>query len=78
MNRNELQQVIVNLMVNAIHAMPGGGVMTLVTRDWENIGVSISVTDTGADIAAEILPRIFDPFFITCKQHGSGQGLSVS
>ncbi|MDP1619875.1 MAG: ATP-binding protein, partial [bacterium] len=78
MNRNELQQVIVNLMVNAIHAMPDGGVMTLATRDWENIGVSISVTDTGAGIATEILPRIFDPFFTTRKQHGSGLGLSVS
>jgi two-component system NtrC family sensor kinase len=78
MNHNELQQVIVNLMVNAIHAMPDGGVMTLVTCDWENIGVSISVTDTGAGIAPEILPRIFDPFFTTRKQHGSGLGLSVS
>lgn len=78
MNRNELQQVIVNLMVNAIHAMPEGGVLTLVTRDWENIGVCISVSDTGAGIAPEVLPRIFDPFFTTRKQHGSGLGLSVS
>ena len=78
MNRNELQQVIVNLMVNAIHAMPEGGVLTLATRDWENIGISISVTDTGAGIAPEILPRIFDPFFTTRKQHGSGLGLSIS
>ena len=78
MNRNELQQVIVNLMVNAIHAMPDGGVMTLATRDWDDIGVSISVTDSGAGIAPEILPRIFDPFFTTRKQHGSGLGLSVS
>ncbi|WP_223264620.1 sensor histidine kinase [Sulfuriferula plumbiphila] len=78
MNRNELQQVIVNLMVNAIHAMPRGGVLTLETCDWENIGVSISVTDTGAGIAPEVLPRIFDPFFTTRKQHGSGLGLSIS
>lgn len=78
MNRNELQQVIVNLMVNAIHAMPEGGFLTLETHDWENIGVSISVTDTGAGIAPEVLPRIFDPFFTTRKQHGSGLGLSIS
>jgi len=58
--------------------MPEGGVLTLVTRDWENIGVCISVADTGAGIAPEVLPRIFDPFFTTRKQHGSGLGLSVS
>lgn len=78
MNRNERQQITVNLMVNAIHAMPEGGVLTLETRDWENIGVSICVADTGAGIAPEVLPRIFDPFFTTRKQHGSGLGLSVS
>ncbi len=78
MNRTELQQVIVNLMVNAIHAMPDGGVLTLQTSDWENIGICINVTDTGAGIASEILPRIFDPFFTTRKQQGSGLGLSIS
>lgn len=77
-NRNELQQVLINLMANAIHAMPEGGVLTLETRDWEDEGVTVTVRDTGVGIAPEVLPRIFDPFFTTRKQQGTGLGLSIS
>ncbi|MHB8983188.1 sensor histidine kinase, partial [Thiobacillus sp.] len=77
-NRNELQQVLINLMTNAIHAMPEGGVLTLETRDWEDEGVTVTVRDTGAGIAPDVLPRIFDPFFTTRKQQGTGLGLSIS
>jgi two-component system NtrC family sensor kinase len=81
-NRNELLQVLINLTVNAIQAMPKGGTLTLTTRDWESEdgtpGVEIEVSDTGAGIAAENLPRIFDPFFTTKKQQGTGLGLSIS
>jgi two-component system, NtrC family, sensor kinase len=81
-NRNELLQVLINLTVNAIQAMPNGGTLTLVTRDWESEegapGVEIVVRDTGAGIAPENLPRIFDPFFTTKKQQGTGLGLSIS
>jgi two-component system NtrC family sensor kinase len=81
-NRNELQQVLINLMVNAIQAMAGGGVLTLAARDWdeggEAQGVALSVSDTGPGIAPEHLDKIFDPFFSTKGQGGTGLGLSVS
>ena len=77
-NRNELQQVSINLMANAIHAMPDGGTLTLETRNWEEKGVTVTVRDTGVGIAPEVLPRIFDPFFTTRKQQGTGLGLSIS
>jgi two-component system NtrC family sensor kinase len=77
-NRNELQQVLINILVNAIHAMPNGGTLVLSTRDWEDKGVAVAVRDSGAGIRAEDLPRIFDPFFTTKHQRGTGLGLSVS
>ncbi|MBA2352577.1 MAG: cache domain-containing protein [Burkholderiales bacterium] len=77
-NRSELQQVLINLIVNAIHAMPsdGGGKLILETRD-QDLGAAISVKDTGRGIAPDDLPRIFTPFFTT-KRHGTGLGLSIS
>jgi two-component system NtrC family sensor kinase len=77
-NHNELQQVLINILVNAIHAMPGGGKLVLSTRDWEDKGVAIAIRDTGAGIRAEDMPHIFDPFFTTDHQRGTGLGLSVS
>lgn len=81
-NRNELQQVLINLMVNAFHAMESGGTMTLVTSDWREgerlRGVRIDVLDTGSGIGPELIERVFDPFFTTKKQHGTGLGLSIS
>ena len=77
-NRNELQQVLINLAVNAIHAMTAGGRLTFVTADWEGKGVCIGVRDTGAGIPPEHLARVFDPFFTTKKTQGTGLGLSIS
>lgn len=81
-NRNELQQVLVNLMVNAIHAMPGGGTLRLSSRDrdapGEPPGVEIAVGDTGVGIRKEDLPRVFDAFFSTKGEGGTGLGLSIS
>jgi signal transduction histidine kinase len=81
MNRTELQQVAVNLIVNAIHAMPKGGVLTISTRDQdiaENPGVTLEITDTGVGMTPELIGRIFDPFFTTKRQEGTGLGLSIS
>ena len=77
MPRTELQQVLINLMVNAIHAMPDGGRLRLATRD-EDGGVHIEVADTGNGMEAKIVARIFDPFFTTKLGEGSGLGLSIS
>ena len=77
-NRNELQQVLINILVNAIRAMPHGGRLTLSSRDWEDKGVAVAIRDTGVGIRPEDLPRIFDPFFTTNHQQGTGLGLSIS
>ncbi|WP_221625948.1 cache domain-containing protein [Pseudoxanthomonas sp. 3HH-4] len=81
-NKSEVQQVLVNLIVNAIHAMPDGGRLVLRTTDAESMtgdaGVAIQVADTGAGIAPDLLARIFDPFVSTKQQEGTGLGLSIS
>ena len=76
-NRNELQQVIVNLLVNAVHAMPEGGTLTLATRDAGAESVEIEVMDTGAGLASEVLAELFQPF-VTHKKDGTGLGLWIS
>ncbi|MEZ5611737.1 MAG: cache domain-containing protein [Rhodocyclaceae bacterium] len=81
-NRSELQQVLINLIVNAVQAMPNGGRLDLASADWFedglHLGAVIHVSDTGQGIAGEDLDRIFDPFFTTKKGSGTGLGLSIS
>ncbi len=81
MNRTELQQVLVNLIVNAAHAMPEGGTLTLTSFDEErhgSHGVGLAVKDNGVGMSEDVVARIFDPFFTTKRQEGTGLGLSVS
>jgi signal transduction histidine kinase len=81
MNRTELQQVLINLIVNAIHAMPDGGRLTLRSYDADRDGVPgiiIEVTDTGIGIDADVVEKVFDPFFTTKRREGTGLGLSIS
>lgn len=81
-NRHELQQVLINLIVNAVQAMPDGGTLTLSTDDWlvDGVlkGVRVGVRDTGKGIDPADLHRVFDPFFTTKKSEGTGLGLSIS
>jgi PAS domain S-box-containing protein len=75
-----LQQVLLNLINNAIYAMDGQGTLKVATRSEETTeGVEIRVSDTGCGIKEEFLEKIFDPFFTTKKVgDGTGLGLSVS
>ena len=77
-DENKLQQVFVNLAVNAFDAMPAGGWLTITTRS-EGGQVVTEVADTGEGIAPEDIRRIYDPFFSTRKKSGgNGLGLSIS
>jgi two-component system sensor histidine kinase HydH len=73
---NHLTQVLLNLMLNGLQAMPHGGTLTLEAKT-SNSNFLIAVTDTGTGIAPENLSRIFEPYFTTNAQ-GSGLGLAIS
>ncbi len=77
MDSDQIGQVVMNLMINAVEAMPNGGRMEVKTRVDEASGrVLLSVKDTGEGILPEDEGRIFDPFF-TRKPEGTGLGLSI-
>mgnify|MGYP000353425048 CR=1 FL=1 len=81
MNRTELQQVLVNLMVNALHAMPQSGTLMLIDADVDQAGkpgIKITVRDTGVGMSQDVLNRIFDPFYTTKRREGTGLGLSIT
>jgi signal transduction histidine kinase len=86
---NQLEQAFLNIVINAWHAMPGGGRLTLATRAvsaterprrvgrGSQLGVEVVIADTGMGIAPEHMPKIFDPFFST-KGVGKGTGLGLA
>ena len=76
-NRQELQQVLVNLLVNAAHAIDQGGRVTIDTENLNDTGVIIRVKDDGPGIPSDRLSKVFDPFYTT-KFSGTGLGLSIS
>jgi signal transduction histidine kinase len=85
-NAGKLQQVMLNLILNARDAMPSGGTLTILTSQHDG-EARVIVADTGTGIPAHVLPRIFDPFFTTKNEatitpqgsrQGTGLGLSVS
>ena len=81
-NIGKLQQVFLNLFLNAKDAMQGGGTLLVTTRNGS--GVTVSISDTGSGIAPEHVSRIYDPFFTTKtaprngERRGTGLGLSVT
>ncbi len=78
-DESQIQQVLVNLITNAVQSMTAGGRLVLTTRPGKSgNSIEIGVADTGKGIAPEFLPHIFDPFFSTKGEGGTGLGLSVS
>ena len=78
-DKHQIQQVLVNIIGNAVQAMSDGGNLFISTRTGKDKDfIEISVIDTGKGIPPEFLPHIFDPFFTTKGEGGTGLGLSVS
>jgi signal transduction histidine kinase len=82
-DRELFKQMLLNLVLNAMNAMPSKGSLTVSTRNlrreqsnWDGGGLELKIQDTGVGIPAENLSRVFDPFFTT-NRNGTGLGLSV-
>jgi PAS domain S-box-containing protein len=76
--RQELEQVLLNLLVNAWHAMPNGGAITITTQH-RDAHALITIADTGCGIPDEHMSRLFEPFFTTkAPEQGTGLGLAVA
>ncbi|HEX8708238.1 MAG TPA: ATP-binding protein [Pyrinomonadaceae bacterium] len=75
-DESELREVLVNMVFNAVDAMPEGGTLTLSAHE-ANSMIVLSVIDTGTGMSEEVRSRIFDPFFTTKGKTGMGLGLAV-
>ncbi|MBI4654627.1 MAG: HAMP domain-containing protein [Nitrospirae bacterium] len=74
----QLQQIFLNLLLNAVEAMPNGGTLSIKTfHDLAKNSIQVDITDTGKGIRKEIMDKIFQPFFTT-KPKGTGMGLAVT
>lgn len=75
--RSQLQQVLMNIIINAAQAMGERGTLTVSTSESDDAFIEIRISDTGRGIAADEIDRIFDPFYTT-KESGEGTGLGLS
>ena len=73
----ELREVLVNMIYNAVDAMPSGGEVRVATQETRD-RVVLCITDTGTGMTSEVKQRLFDPFFTTKGKAGTGMGLAVS
>ena len=73
---DQMSQVLINLVMNAIHAMPEGGTLRLALAPDRDM-VALTIADTGHGMARDVIARIFDPFFTT-KEFGKGTGLGLT
>jgi two-component system NtrC family sensor kinase len=77
MDPNEIKQVFINIMNNALHAMPQGGTLTIRVEQRGDHETAVEFSDTGHGIPREHLEKVFEPFFST-KGNGDGTGLGLS
>ena len=85
-DRNQFQQVLFNILINSVEAMPMGGEITIRTyassldrAASSKDSCTIEITDTGLGISSEHIPRLFEPFFTTKRdKKGTGLGLSIA
>ena len=75
---HQFQQVLINILLNAIQSMPGGGKLHIKLNHPANQRIELIIRDEGSGIAANDIHRIFDPFFSTKAEEGTGLGLSLS
>jgi signal transduction histidine kinase len=74
----QLQQVFLNLLLNAVESMPGGGTLTInISHNVEERSLNVEISDTGKGINKEVMNKIFQPFFTT-KLKGTGMGLAIT
>jgi len=79
LDRHQIQQVIANLLLNSLDAMPNGGVLTIETSKEKKISedwIRFTIADTGIGISEEEISKIFQPFY-SCKEKGTGMGLAI-
>jgi two-component system, NtrC family, sensor kinase len=77
-DRSQLQQVFINIINNAISAVPKGGNIDIEIKQFDAENIAISIKDNGVGIAQEHLKNIFEPFFTTKGREGTGLGLSIT
>lgn len=77
-NASELREALVNIIINAIEAMPNGGKLSVGIYNVNNEKVAIYISDTGIGMDEETMSKIFDPFFTTKGESGTGLGLSIA
>jgi PAS domain S-box-containing protein len=77
-DRQQLEQIVMNLAINSRDAMPcGGRIAIATTRSQQELGIALRVTDTGEGMRSDVVARAFEPFFTT-KPHGKGTGLGLA
>jgi signal transduction histidine kinase len=75
-DEHQMQQLLLNLLSNAVDAMPGGGQLRIETATGDGF-VILTIADSGPGIPPELRPRVFEPFFTTKGTAGTGLGLAV-